>query len=156
MPLRSLPSASGLPQKNPRLAMRGVTPPAKPADPVARLKSKLQTDKPTAPSRLDTLHQELHALQDTAKSAAHAGVVERPMNQQVVSRPTERQLSAIPDKRRDDILGPGTSVARLGQVEATDMSTRGTSVARLGIEEVGGKTGSVARLNTKGQIGDLG
>ncbi len=156
MPLRSLPSSSGLPQRNPRIPMRGAPPAAKPTDPVARLKSRLQTDTPTPPSRLEALHQELRASQDTAKSAAHVGVVERPMNQQVVTRPTDQQLSAIPEKRRDEILGPGTSVARLGQVEANDMSTRGTSVARLGTENLDGKTGSVARLNTKGQIGDLG
>ncbi|MCC7357506.1 hypothetical protein IT408_03300 [Candidatus Uhrbacteria bacterium] len=157
MSLRIPSGSASLPQRNQRIPMgRGSSSALQKSDPVARLKSKLQTDKPAIPSRLEALHQKLRASQDIAKSAAHEGVVKRPMNQHVVERPTEKNLSVLPDKHRDDVIGPGTSVARIGQKEASDMTVRGTSVARLGIESIDGKTNSVARLDTKGHIGDLG
>jgi len=44
-----------------------------------------------------------------AKSAAHQGVVARPM---------DKNLSDILERRRAEVLGGGTSVARLGQQDA--------------------------------------
>lgn len=126
------------------------------ADPVARLKSKLQPEA-SAPSRLDKLHAELHASQDIAKSAAHTGVVERPMNQRVVARPQEQNISHLTDRRREEVLGPSTSVARLGS-DAADIQrdgAKGTSVARLGTEDASSQASSVARLNKTGSVGDL-
>jgi len=118
--------------------------------------------KTAAPSRLEALRAELHASRDAGNDMVHAGVVARPMNQNVVARPQEKNLSTMTDQRRQEVSGKGTSVARLGKEieaqgstsvgrlgdelrDANNSDIRGTSVARLGQE----KTGS-------SQIGDLG
>lgn len=151
MPLGRLPSSNPA-RRVPRLPSAA----AMPVDPVARIKAKAQGDAIQKPaSRLEHLRQELHADQDIAKSAAHVGVVQRPMNQNVVQRPTEQSLSHLTDKRREDVLGPGTSVARLGKEDVLDGSVTGTSVARLGQEPETSQATSVARLDPRKDVGDL-
>lgn len=56
--------------------------------------------------RLQRIQQERLASKAVAKSAAHAGVVARPM---------DRQLSQILDRKRAQVRAGGTSVKRLGQ-----------------------------------------
>lgn len=154
MPLGRLPSSSSLPNRSARPFSRAA--PSVPTDPVARIKAKASMETvQKAPSRLEHLRQELQANQESAKSAAHVGVVQRPMNQHVVQRPTEQNLSHLTDKKREEVLGPSTSVARLGAEDAQDALSRGTSVARLGQDAEPSHTTSVARLDPKKGIGDL-
>jgi len=109
-----------------------------------------------ADQRLTKIRESMHSAKTAATSAAHAGVVARPM---------EKNISKMLDQRRAQVQGRGTSVARLGTdamtnatgpinspsadtmttapnpsigigrfngSSASDSATRGASIARLG------------------------
>lgn len=68
------------------------------------------------------IKEAMQAARTTAKSAAHQGVVARPM---------DKNLSKILDQRRAQAAGPASSVARLGK-EGESAS----NVAELGKEQL--------------------
>jgi hypothetical protein len=93
-----------------------------------RLASGSSTTAPTRGQERLTQLSKFRSVGQAAKSAAHQGVVERPM---------DKQLSGILDRRRAELLRGGTSVARLGQENVTasvDAATPATSVADLNAE----------------------
>jgi hypothetical protein len=82
-------------------------------------------------ARIAKIQGERLASKTVARSAAHQGVVARPM---------DKQLSDILDRKRAEVRQQGTSAARLGQEEhetllqansEEDATNRSTSVGRL-------------------------
>lgn len=106
--------------------------------------------------RMAKLRDSMQAGKSTAKSAAHAGVVARPM---------DKNLSKILENRRAEMQSSASSVARLGKEDAGSSSVgrlgetpgeAATSVNRLGEAASGGSTAtSVGRLGEAGRVNDL-
>lgn len=94
--------------------------------------------------RMAKLRDSMQAGKSTAKSAAHAGVVARPM---------DKNLSKILENRRTEMRGPSSSVARLGKEDAANPQGS-SSVGRL--NETPGQGGtSVGRMGEAGRVNDL-
>jgi len=115
-----------------------------------------KTDAPSlskGDKRMAAIKESMQATKSTATSAAHQGVVARPM---------DKNLSKMLEQRRAQMQSRGTSVARLGKEEdegsssvkrlGEDQAQGATSVKRLG-EDTGSAPSnhgtSIARLNKK-------
>lgn len=98
-----------------------------------------KTDAPVsrADKRMAAIKASMQAAKTTAKSAAHTGVVARPM---------DKNLSKMLEQRRAQMKESGTSVARLGK--EVEPRQQGSSNAHRPGEETNDKNASsVARLD---------
>jgi hypothetical protein len=87
--------------------------------------------RPTKPTtRVEKLmlqRQRVLGNKATAKSAAHEGVVERPM---------DKNLSKLLEIRRAQKIGRGTSVVRLNEKETEEKDAETTSVGRMKVDRL--------------------